>query len=104
MNYIKEDFIIDDKTYNLLIGKNARGNNEIIKLSKQNDIWFHLKSDKSAHIVLQNNGDKIHKRYLCCIADKLRKYVDQKVVYTEIKNVKLTEIDGKVITKKLNTI
>lgn len=100
-NYITKTLEIDDKEYNILIGRNAKGNDEIIKLSNQNDIWFHVDNISSPHIILQNNGEIISKRYLNLIASWFKEYKTNlpnkyTIIYTEVKNVKLTNTLGQV--------
>lgn len=91
----------NNKTYIILIGTNQKQNDEIIKQSNQNDTWFHLNNTSSPHIILQNNGDKIPKRYLNQIAQLFQQYKSNlphkyNVIYTIVKNVKLTNIPGQV--------
>lgn len=109
MSYITKHIIIEDKEYTLFIGKNAQGNNNIIKLSNQNDIWFHIDNISGPHIILNNNGDMIPKRYLNHIASMFKEYktnLSNKyvVIYTEVKNVKLTSTLGQVIVSKTKKI
>ncbi|MCX8084075.1 MAG: NFACT RNA binding domain-containing protein [Calditerrivibrio sp.] len=37
----------------LLVGKNSLGNDEILKLSDKDDLWFHVKDAPSSHVVLK---------------------------------------------------
>lgn len=111
MNYISEKIYIEenDKEYIILIGKNAQGNNDILKISHQDDIWFHFKNVSGPHIILCNQGDAISKKYLHQVANMLYKYkkhisYNSSIIYTPVKYVKKTPTLGKVITKKYNTI
>lgn len=109
VNYITETILIDDKEYTIYIGKNAYGNEEIIKLCHQESIWFHFDNISSAHIILESHGDDIPKRYINLVAGKLFDYKrsappNSKVIYTQVKNVKLTKTLGSVITKNTKTI
>ena len=84
-------------------------NNTIIKTSNKNDIWFHLDKISGPHFVLQNNGDTIPKRYLNNIANMFPNFKSNlsnryTVIYTEIKNVKLTTTPGQVNVSKTKTI
>lgn len=104
-----EKILIDDKEYELLIGENQNENDLIIKNSRQNDIWFHLQNMSGPHFVLKSNGDCIPKRYLNKIGSLFPNYKSglsyhYNVIYTSIKNVKLTNIPGKVIVSKTNKI
>ncbi len=109
MNYIIEKIDIENKEYDILIGKNAKGNEEIIKKSHKDSLWFHFDNISSAHIILQNSGDIIPKKYINQVAAKLFEYKksapkNSKVIYTEIRNIKLTNTLGTVIPKHTKLI
>lgn len=109
MNYITEDIYINDNLYIIYIGKNALGNEQIIKHSHPESLWFHFDNISSAHIILESKGDDIPKRYIHQVAAKLFNYKKNipnniKVIYTQIKNVKLTNVLGTVIPKHTKTI
>lgn len=76
----------------ILVGKNEKGNEFLLKNSKKNDIWFHIKDYASAHAFIISNKQKIPPNALefaarmCVSFSKLNKgsyFVD----YTERKNV-----------------
>jgi predicted ribosome quality control (RQC) complex YloA/Tae2 family protein len=96
------------KEYKILIGENATDNEKIIKISSQNSIWMHFENVSGPHLILQNNGDEIPKRYLNEVASRLFKYKQkvarQNIIYTNVGNIKLTNIPGKVITKNIKII
>lgn len=100
----------NDKEYIIQIGGNKNENNELIKAASQNDLWFHLGGDiSSPHIILKSEGDKIPKRYINYIGTLFPLYKNNmtkrySVIYTEIKNVKLTDKKGTVITSKTQKI
>ena len=109
MNFKIEYFKIEESEYNLLIGKNALGNEEIIKKANEDDIWFHFSEISGPHIILQNNGELIKKKYINQIALKLFQLKPKaprntSVIYTEVKNVSLTNIIGMVIPKNYKFI
>jgi len=58
---IKEDniesFYIDD--FLVLVGKNEKGNIKLLKESKANDIWLHIKDKKGAHVIIKTNKKKV---------------------------------------------
>jgi len=58
---IKEDnieqFYIDD--FLVLVGKNEKGNIKLLKTSKANDIWLHIKDKKGAHVIIKTNKKKV---------------------------------------------
>lgn len=99
---------IVQKEYTIIIGQNAKENTQIIQESHPENIWFHLSSSSSAHIILQNEGDPIPKRYLNEISGKLFKYKKnapiQDVIYTEVKNVRITSTPGLVVPSNLRII
>jgi predicted ribosome quality control (RQC) complex YloA/Tae2 family protein len=103
--YVEEN----DTEYDIIIGTCSTENDTIIKQSNQNDIWFHFQSISGPHIILRSNGDIIPKRYLNKIASLLFIYKpkapkNQNVIYTTIKNVKLTNTPGTVYTKNTQII
>lgn len=109
MDYKTELIEIENKEYNILIGKNANGNEKIIKMSHPESLWFHFSNISSSHIILQSNGDIIPKRYLYQIASMLFDYKktapkNSNVIYTQVKNIKLTNTLGSVITKNTKLI
>ena len=99
----------NDKTYDLLIGQSQRENDQILRACEQNDTWFHLENDSSPHFILQNGGENIPKRYFNQIASLFREYKNNlpnkySVIYTELKNVKLTNVPGQVTTTNTKLI
>lgn len=97
-----------NETYELWIGQNKHDNHAIIKAGNPNDIWFHLESVSSPHFVLNSRGDKIPKRYLNYIASLFSQYKTglsrYNVIYTQLKNVRLTNIIGTVTTSNTKII
>lgn len=107
MNYITTSIEIEEINYIVLIGKNALGNEQIKKLSSQNDTWFHLNNISSAHLIVQNQGNPIPKKYLKQIAGMIPRNARKNCssfIYTTVKNVKLTNVLGTVITKNTTSI
>lgn len=109
MEYKIEYINLNDKEYELYIGKNAKGNEQIINRCHPESIWFHLNNVSSAHIILETKGDDIEKRYINMIACKLlelkkNKPKNTKVIYTKVKNIKLTNKLGTVTTKNTKVI
>lgn len=102
MNYITLEIDIEGLIYPILIGKNASGNEEIIKMSNQNDTWMHFDGISGPHIILKNKGDIIPKRYINQVAGMLFEYKknapkNSNVIYTQVKDVNLTNVLGTVI-------
>ncbi len=103
--YVEEN----DKNYDLVIGQNQNENDKIIKSSSSNDIWFHLDKLSGPHFVFKTQTDEIPKKYLNQIAVLFREYKNglpnrYTVIYTYIKNVKLTNTPGLVIPCKTKNI
>jgi predicted ribosome quality control (RQC) complex YloA/Tae2 family protein len=46
----------------LLVGKNSKGNERILKLAKDEDIWFHVKEERGAHVLLKP-GEKLERDF-----------------------------------------
>lgn len=100
-----EQLIIDECVYDIVIGQTQIENDMIIKKSQQNDLWFHLDKLSGPHIVLRSNGEDIPKKYLNYIGSLFPLYKrnipkNYTVIYTTIKNVKLTKVPGQVIVSK----
>lgn len=98
-----------NRTYDVIIGRNQLENDHIIKCSSKNDIWFHLDKYSGPHIVLKTNGDIIPKKYLNYIASLFRDYKNNlpnkyTVIFTEIKNLTMTDIPGQVIPNNCKKI
>lgn len=99
----------EDKTYasNLIkIGENKLDNDQLVANAKQTDIWFHLASFPSCHIILECDSNNIPTKEMIIYCAQLTKentkyknLKNVKVNYTEIKNVKRTDEPGKVIIK-----
>lgn len=88
---------------NYKLGKNKHENWEIIKLSESNDLWFHLNSFPSGHLVLNyNNISKKNIKISSQIVKDNSKYKtipNVKVVYCPISNIKFGSKIGEVIIK-----
>jgi predicted ribosome quality control (RQC) complex YloA/Tae2 family protein len=52
-----EQFFIDD--FIVLVGKNEKGNIKLLKESKANDIWLHIKDKPGAHVIIKTNKKKV---------------------------------------------
>jgi len=109
MNYNIKTILIEEKEYTILIGKNAHGNEEIIRMSHPESIWMHLNGISSAHVILDSKGDLIPKRYINQVSGLLFQHKtnvprNTKVIYTQVKNVKLTKTPGSVTTKNTRFI
>ncbi len=52
-----EQFFIDD--FIVLVGKNEKGNIKLLKESKANDIWLHIKDKTGAHVIIKTNKKNV---------------------------------------------
>ena len=41
------------------MGKNEKGNIKLLKDSKANDVWLHIKDKKGAHVIIKTNKKKV---------------------------------------------
>jgi len=109
MDYNTEVIDIQGKEYIILIGRNAKSNDTIIRISHPESLWLHFANISSPHIILQSKGDTIPKRYINQVANMLFEYKksaprNSNVIYTQVKNIKLTNTHGSVITKNTKVI
>ncbi len=89
-----ELFWIDD--YKVLIGRNSKENQAILKLAKANDIWMHIKDIPSSHLIIktdkQNLPESVIKRAgKLCVDFSLKRAGDYRVDYCKRKFVKIQE-------------
>lgn len=94
------------------IGQNAQENDNIIKESKETDVWFHISELPSCHVIIEASTEyPITKQMIYYCANlvkentKYKNIPKLKINYTTIKNVSRTKIPGKVILKgKVNSV
>lgn len=99
--------LIDD--FVVLVGENALENDNLVRNAAPEDIWLHLENMSSAHIVIKCVGLVPPKRVINIAAgffrDIQKKVVGRyNVIWTEIRNVRLTQTPGCVITSKTRKI
>jgi predicted ribosome quality control (RQC) complex YloA/Tae2 family protein len=100
------DYIKRDITF--YIGKNAQDNFDVIDKGKDDDIWFHIDGDSSCHVVAiipkylnSKEYTRVIKKGALLCKEHTSKYKNEKnvtIIYTNLKNVKKTEIIGCVET------
>lgn len=97
-----------EKEFTILIGENAKDNTELVKESEPDDLLFHLSTISSPHIILKTDNNYISQELLKQTASKLYKYKSKhncdNVIYTLVKNVKLTKTPGLVEPSNITTI
>lgn len=89
-----ELFWIDD--YKVLIGRNSKENQGLLKLAKSNDIWMHIRDIPSSHLIIktdkQNLPDSIiEKAGKLCVDFSLTQAGDYDVDYCKRRFVKIQE-------------
>lgn len=112
-NYRIETIEIEGSEYSLYIGKNVKGNDEILRLcDPETSIWFHFEDISSPHIILELKDEKLSqqfveqkkfKPYLLMISRFLynhKKNVPKntKIIYSRLKYITLTKEMGTVLT------
>ena len=89
-----ELFWIDD--YKVLIGRNSKENQALLKIAKSNDIWMHIRDIPSSHLIIktdkQNLPDTvIEKAAKLCVDFSLTQAGDYDVDYCKRRFVKIQE-------------
>jgi predicted ribosome quality control (RQC) complex YloA/Tae2 family protein len=96
------------------IGKKKEENFQVIDKGTDSDLWFHAANESSCHVVCKvpDNIEKSDMHYLIKIGallcksntNKLKSQKDVEFIYTYIKNVVKTEIEGCVQTSNVKII
>ncbi len=89
-----ELFWIDD--HKILIGRNSKENQALLKIAKSNDIWMHIRDIPSSHLIIktdkQNLPDSvIEKSAKLCVDFSLSQAGDYDVDYCKRRFVKIQE-------------
>ena len=89
-----ELFWIDD--YKVLIGRNSKENQSLLKVAKSNDLWMHIRDIPSSHLIIktdkQNLPEKvIEKAAKLCVDFSLKQAGDYEVDYCKRRFVKIQE-------------
>jgi predicted ribosome quality control (RQC) complex YloA/Tae2 family protein len=48
--------LYDFEGYEIWVGKNARSNDELIRLSSKNDLWLHVRDYSGSHVIIKQKG------------------------------------------------
>ncbi len=96
------------------IGKTQCENFEVINKGMSDDLWFHANQISSCHVVckMPDGIDKKDLRYIIKASavlcknntNKLKSLKNVEIIYTQIKNITKTNIDGCVLTTNTKTI
>jgi predicted ribosome quality control (RQC) complex YloA/Tae2 family protein len=89
-----ELFWIDD--YKVLIGRNSRENQALLKIAKSNDIWMHIRDIPSSHLIIKTDKQNlpngvIEKAGKLCVDFSLKSAGDYMIDYCKRKFVKIQE-------------
>jgi predicted ribosome quality control (RQC) complex YloA/Tae2 family protein len=87
--------------YKIMLGKNEKGNIELLKAAKKSDIWLHLKDIPSSHVIIRTDKQSIPQDVIdfaakLCVEFSVTKKGTYLVDYTQRRNVKV--IDGANVT------
>lgn len=82
--------------FKIMLGKNEKGNIELLRESKKRDIWMHLKDIPSSHVIIRTDKQNIPVGVLefgarLCVDFSIDKKGLYLVDYTQRRNVKIKE-------------
>ena len=85
-----ESFFIEG--FKVMLGKNEKGNIELLKESKKRDIWFHIKDTPSSHVIIRTDKANVPQSVLdfaakICVEFSTTKKGTYLVDYTQRRNV-----------------
>ena len=89
-----ELFWIDD--YKVLIGRNSKENQTLLKIAKSNDLWMHIRDIPSSHLIIKTDKQNlpemvIEKAAKLCVDFSLTQAGDYDVDYCKRRFVKIQE-------------
>lgn len=87
-----ENFFIGE--YKILVGKNEKANEILLKNSKKDDWWFHLKNLPSSHIIVKTNKQNLSEEIIkmaakICVNFSCKFAGVYEVDFTQRKNIKI---------------
>ena len=83
----------------IFIGRNAVENWHLIDHADKNDIWYHLKSLPSPHVICSDKNKFIECAKLCKQHSKYKNFQNIKVLYTPVSNLTKGKETGSVCFK-----
>ena len=103
------------KEITFIIGKNKGENFNVIDMGSENDLWFHADDISSCHVVCLLADTEIDKKDLRYViktgallcknnTNKLKSMKNVEIIYTQIKNITKTDIEGCVLTQNTKSI
>jgi predicted ribosome quality control (RQC) complex YloA/Tae2 family protein len=91
-------------------GKNAAENWRIYEVADEEDMWFHVDDDPSAHVILEDpytcEDEAFHVCARLCVerTPKLRERDNVKVIYTKIGNLKKGKCIGELMIQNMDLV
>ena len=87
--------------FKIMLGKNQKGNEELLKEAKKRDIWFHIKDTPSCHVIIRTDKVSVPQSVLdfaakICVEFSVTKKGTYLVDYTQRRNV--TVVNGANVT------
>ena len=81
------------REFKILVGRNEKGNINLLDLAKKDDIWLHLKDTPSAHVIIKTNKSKVPEDVLkmaaiFCVEFSVKGAGRYEVDYTKRENLK----------------
>ena len=95
-----------EETIRFILGRSQEQNDIMVRNAKKenpNYFWFHADRVSSCHAILFTDKSKLTKKQIQDVSNKIRDYSKLKrmytgyVIYTQIKNIHLTDIPGRVV-------
>ncbi len=92
----------------VLLGKNKKGNVELLKIARAGDIWMHMKDIPSAHVIIQTSKQNVSEKVLyaaakLCVDFSTTKVGSFLVDYTNRREVKV-QSEANVLYNKYKTL
>ena len=92
----------------VMLGKNKRGNIELLKIAKASDIWMHIQGMPSTHVIIQTSKQNLSEKLLyaaakLCVDFSTTKIGTFLVDYTNRREVKV-QSEANVLYNKYKTI
>ncbi|WP_024955057.1 NFACT RNA binding domain-containing protein [Sulfurospirillum arcachonense] len=89
-----ESFFIEG--FKVMLGKNEKGNIELLKEAKKRDIWLHIKDIPSSHVIIRTDKDTVPQSVLnfaakLCVDFSVTSKSSYLVDYTQRRNVKIRD-------------
>ncbi len=82
------------ENYKIMVGKNSKGNEKILKDARKNDIWLHIKDIPSSHVIIRTDKQNIKDEIIefgakLCLDFTTQKSGKYEIDYTQRRNVKI---------------